>query len=389
MTTEAERRLADGSAWRDFCRALERAGEVVLRAQTPTEAFDRAEGYRYLTRLLRAGLESQLEFADPRFPGFFSLSHETIKIGNDNPDNIYRNANVSGRYRYRIHGTRGGAPYISFGTKGGGYESDGTMLPTGQLDGDQLEIGVDGTFEIVVSSEPENGNWLPMQATTTQLIVRETFSDRRSQQPARLAIERIGGPLESGPPRSEPQASEGGPLHRSGPPEDDALDPALLEQRLSRAVAFVSGTANLFVDWMARYAAHPNALPSDDQAICQRAGGDANIHYCQSRWQLGRDEALVIEIDHLPKRGSWNFQLSNFWMESLDYRHHRIHLNPHTAQLERDGSLRIVVAQRDPGKHFPNWLATAGHTQGGMLFRWIGADEHPPIATRVVKLTEL
>jgi hypothetical protein len=43
------------------------------------------------------------------------------------------------------------------------------------------------------------------------------------------------------------------------------------------------------------------------------------------------DEALVIEIDHLPKRGVWNFQLSNFWMESLDYRHHRIHLNPHTA----------------------------------------------------------
>ena len=81
-------------------------------------------------------------------------------------------------------------------------------------------------------------------------------------------------------------------IARLGAPEDDALDPALLEQRLQRAVAFVSGTANLFVDWMARYAAHPNALPSDDQAICQRAGGDANIHYCQSRWQLGPDEAL-------------------------------------------------------------------------------------------------
>ena len=365
MASEAERRLTDGSAWRDFCRALERAGEVVLRAEAPENAFDRAEGYRYLTRLLRAGLESQLEFADPRFPGFFSLSHETVKIGNDNPDNVYRNANVSGRYRYRIWGTRGGAPLLSLGTKGGGYESDGTMLPTGQLDGDQLDIGVDGTFEIIVGSQPEQGNWLLMQATTTQLIVRETFSDRAAQQPARLSIERLG------------------------PAEDDALDPALLEQRLSRAVAFVSGTSNLFIDWMARYAAHANALPSDDQTICQRAGGDANIHYCQSRWQLGPDEALVIEIDHLPRRGSWNFQLSNFWMESLDYRHHRIHLNPHTAKLERDGALRIVVAHRDPGPRYPNWLETAGHTQGGMLFRWIGADEHPPIATRVAKLATL
>ncbi len=365
MTTESERRLADGSVWRDFCRALQRAGEVVLRAETPTTAFDRAEGYRYLTRLLRAGLEGQLEFADPRFPGFFQLSHETVKIGNDNPDNVYRNANISGRYRYRIRGTRGDAPYLSFGTKGGGYESDGTMLPTGQLDGDDLDLGPDGGFEITASSEPEKGNWLPMQPNTTQLIVRETFSDRSAQRPAQLSIERVG------------------------PAENDALDPEVLEQRLQRAIAFVSGTANLFVDWMARYAAHPNALPSDDQERCQRAGGDANIHYCQSRWELGRDEALVIEIDHLPRSGSWNFQLSNFWMESLDYRRHRIHLNPHTARLEPDASLRIVVAHRDPGPRFSNWLETAGHSCGGMLFRWIGADEHPPIATRVVKFAQL
>ncbi len=365
MTHDAERRILDGSAWRDFCRALERAGDAVLRPETPAAPFDRAEGWRYLTRLLRAGLESQLEFADPRFPGFFQLAHETVKIGNDNPDNLYRNANVSGKYRYRITGTRGGAPYLSFGTKGGGYESDGAMTPTGQLDGDALSVDADGRFEIALSCEPRSGNWLPMQPTTTQLVVRETFTDRAAQEPARLAIERVG------------------------PAEDDALDPARLEAMLQRAVAFVSGTANLFVDWMEGYAAHANRLPSDDQEKCQRAGGDANIHYCQGRWQLAPDEALVVEIERMPARGSWNFQLSNFWMESLDYRRHRIHLNPHTAVLEPDGGLRIVVAHRDPGPRFPNWLETAGHDRGGMLFRWIAADAHPPIATRVVALDAL
>jgi hypothetical protein len=365
MSRDTERRVLDGSAWRDFCRALERAGDAVLRPETPATPFERAEGFRYLTRLLRAGLESQLEFADPRFPGFFQLAHETVKIGNDNPDNVYRNANVSGRHRYRIRGERGEARYLSFGTKGGGYQQDGTMTPTGQLDGDALALGPDGRFEIVLSCEPAPGNWLPMQPTTTQLVVRETFDDRATQRPARLSIERLGAP------------------------EDDALDPAALEPMLQRAVAFVSATANLFVDWMDGYAAHPNALPSDDQARCQRAGGDANIHYCQSRWRLGPDEALVIEVPRLPARGAWNFQLSNFWMESLDYRRHRIHLNPHSAALEADGSLRIVVAHRDPGPRFPNWLETAGHDQGGMLFRWIGCDEHPPIATRVVALHAL
>jgi len=357
--------VADGTAWRTFCRSLEKAGDVVLGATTPTDAASRAEGFRYLTRLLRAGLESQLEFADPSFPGFFQLANETVKIGNDNPDNLYLNANIRGSRTYRITGTRGSVPYLSFGTKGGGYESDGTMVPTGQLDGRDLEVGADGTLEITVSCEPAPGNWLPMKPETTALIVRQTFDDRSREEPARLTIRCL-----------DPEGTR-------------ELRPRELQTGLERAAAFVEGTASMFVGWMDAYAAHPNALPPDDQAKCQRAGGDANIHYLQSRWALGPDEALLIEAKRLPSTGTWNFQLSNFWMESLDYRHHRIHLNSHQAALEPNGSLRIVVAHRDPGPAWPNCLETAGHREGGMLFRWIEADEHPPVEARVVRFDEL
>ena len=156
------RRIVDGSAWRDFCRALEQAGEVLLREEVPTDPLQRAEGIRYLTRLLRAGLEQQLEYGDPRFSGFYQLSNQTLKIGNDNPDNVYLNANVSGAYEYRISGTRGTMPYLSFGTKSGGYELDGTMVPTGKLDGRDLQVRPDGSFEIIVSCKPHPGNWLPV-----------------------------------------------------------------------------------------------------------------------------------------------------------------------------------------------------------------------------------
>lgn len=369
MTDRTEQRIIDGSAWRDFCRALEKAGDTILRPGTPASVFDRAEGIRYLTRLLRAGLESQIESSDPRHPRFFQLSNDTIRIGNDNPDNIYHNCNISGRYDYRITGTRGTVPYLSFGTKAGSYDRDAEMRPTGQIDSRQIQVGPDGRFEILVSAKPKPGNWLPMEEASESIIVRQTFGVRDGVVPATYAIECLN---------REPGA------------HTDALDPRALEAALGRTTAFVTRTANLFIDWMESYEKHINQLPSDDQDRCQRAGGDANIHYHQSYWMLGPDEALVIEVDRIPEVGTWNFQLSNYWMESLEYRHHRVHVNRDTAAYEPDGSLRIVVAHRDPGPAFPNWLDTCKHDRGGMLFRWIGCgDDHPPVGTRVVRFSEL
>jgi hypothetical protein len=76
-------------------------------------------------------------------------------------------------------------------------------------------------------------------------------------------------------------------------------------------------------------------------------------------------------------------------MESLDYRYHRVHLNKFTAHTEDDGSVRIVLAHDDPGPALPNWLETCDHEEGAMLFRYVGAKDFPPIATRVVKHAEL
>ena len=76
-------------------------------------------------------------------------------------------------------------------------------------------------------------------------------------------------------------------------------------------------------------------------------------------------------------------------MESLDYRFHKISINKHTAVVADDGSVTIVVAHTNPGPAYPNWLETTGHDLGGMLFRWIDAEEHPPVHTEVVKLADL
>jgi len=124
-----------------------------------------------------------------------------------------------------------------------------------------------------------------------------------------------------------------------------------------------------------------------DQEFCQAIGGDPNIYYFHSKWSLNDDEALVITADDIPECQTWNFVLQNFWMESLDYRYHQIHLNKHTAHYEPDGSVKIIVAHSNP--NYPNWIDTAHHRQGTLCWRWIGAERHPPVESKVLKFDSL
>src|SRR5690625_5475520 len=142
---ELTQKVVDGRIWAEFCDHLKRAGEQVLRPEAPADAFNRAEGWRYLTRLTRIALDMFVECNDPDFPTFYRPSHETAKIGADNPDNLYLRAQVNGRHDYRIVGTRGSVHYLGFVTMAGGYGEDGRNLLTGSLDtaGD-LEVGPDG-----------------------------------------------------------------------------------------------------------------------------------------------------------------------------------------------------------------------------------------------------
>ncbi len=364
---DVQQKILDGRLWAEFCDNLKQAGDIVMGSTTPDDSFNRAEGFRYLTRLLRAGLESNVEFSDPRFPEFFSLADETKKIGNDNPDNFYQNVNIDGRYDYRITGQRGSVHYLSLGTKAGNYATTGTMEPTGQLESDQLDINPDGSFEIIVSARQQPGNWLPMREDSNNMVIRQTFNDRKVEIAADLNIECLN--------------SEG----------NNFLQEEAFASNLQRSVNFVKGTAQLFVDWMGIYSQHINQLPSDDQQRCQRAGGDAAIHYLQSYWKLAADEALIIHAKEIPDCKTWNFQLSNYWMESLDYRYYTVSVNKHSAVYADDGSVTVVVAHQNPGDKYPNWLHTTGHDQGGMLWRWVEArdDNHPPLECRVVKFSQL
>ena len=125
--------------------------------------------------------------------------------------------------------------------------------------------------------------------------------------------------------------------------------------------------------------------------VLQAAGGDPTINYYQSHWELAPDEALAVHIEGLPECQTWNLQLSDFWMESLEFRFFDISVNKFTARYEDDGSVKILIAHEDPGPSHPNWLNALGHSEGGMLGRIVGADGGWPEEwkTEVVKLADV
>jgi len=358
----AAQRIVSGQAWDEFCDTLKAAGAAMTFPGAPQDSFNQAEGYRYLSRLTRAGLEAYLEHADPKAPVLQRVVHETVKMGSDNPDNYYQNAEISGAYEYKITGMRGSVHYLGFGTQKGSYGQSGGMPPTGYVEASELEINPDGSFELLVSCDKKPGNWLPMEPESGTLIVRQTFMDRSTEEIAELKVERIGG--------------DGLPT---------ALTPDAVNHGLNMASTLVAGASILFAKWSRDWQQHVNTLPRFDQEVSNQAGGDPNIAYYHSYWRLAADEVLVIDAMP-PACDHWNFQLDNHWLESLDYRYFTIHVNKHTAIYNADGSVRVIVAHSDPG--MPNWINTCNHDCGGMSWRWIRANDHPQPQTQVVKFAD-
>lgn len=347
--------------WRQFCAQLAEAGEVLSREAAPATRLDQAEGLRYLSRLTRTALNMLVDSSDPDFPRLFKLTDDKIKIGADNPDNIYEQAVINPTRTYRLTVQPNGCPYLSIGTKANRYAIDGTMASTGEVEIADLKPEADGSFVIAVSCDEQPGNWLPMAADSSMLIVRQTFDDKRTQQPALVTLERVG----------------------DGPAAPALLPPETIEAQLTGAAQFVRGTAKTFADWSEWFKGEPNRIYAGDQQVFQRAGGDPKIWYGHAYYDLAPGEAWVLEVTPPPCR-MWNLQVDNWWMESLDHVHQKVWINGSQARYEDDGRVIIVCADHDPG--WGNWVDLAGHRMGTALWRWIEAEHFPVPECRVVRL---
>ena len=375
--TKAEERVLTGKSWDEFCDMLKAAGASLQAPGAPRDAFNQAEGYRYLARLARAGLENFVECHDVEAPRLCAIANGSraarVCIGADNPDNLYENAAIDGRLEYVLSGTRGSVGYLGFGTQSGQYGGKGGLQTVAYLEAEQLEYDegtaalppAERTFTIILSAvrPPDAPNWLQLlpEPREAMCIVRQTFGDRRLETAAEVTISRRGSD---------------GSIVRPSPLTAEKLD-----EGLCAAGVLVAGASAMFAKWSYGFQQRTNELVLFDQERSDKAGGDPNIRYYHSYWSLQPGQVLRIRARPPPCR-CWNFQLNNHWMESLDYRHHTIHTNSTLARPDdaEPGLYTILICAADPnfdGKFRGNWIETTGHAQGTMCFRWIAPDaEH-------------
>lgn len=347
----------------------------VLDERRWTDPIEIAEAFRYVGQVLSASSELFWE-ADPDRPRFASIVSPARKLQGDNPDAIYHFARIRGDRTYRVKGRVREQCYASF-TVHGRADDGGMAGPLlGDLNDRAFTVADDGTYEVVFSAEPHEGDWVELHPDAHSIVVRTYFELETSAQNDSAIHVDID-------------------IEVADPEMPSPLDDATIAGRMAEGIAFlrqatlgqgipsnepspvpfVSNTPN---DVATPFSFRDSGLP---------VPGAADIFYSMGRWELDDDAALVMR-GVLPDGPFANVMLWNTHMQTLDYRNLPTALNKAQIELEPDGSYRIVVSAQDPG--VPNWLCTDGHRRGTIFWRFLLPETDPAKPQcEVVKLTDL
>ena len=310
--------------------AIAEAERLVREAPHIESEADLLEGLQYLAGGIAACTHLAFDY-DRDHPFLQSGTGPFTKMGLDNPDTLYFGTRVQAGREYVVTGTRGTTTDLSFQLLGGEYTDDNVPDSETAFDDRQLDIGANGDYE-----------WRFSPKTNAQLVIREVYNDWSAQR-GKVAIARVDTAGTAPPPLTNELIEK-----------RFAVAGKQLVQRIKTWLQFPQWFyMNIPVNTMVA----PRLTP----------GGLATQYSSAGHFELTPDQALVITLPatDAPYLG---FQLGSLWYVSLDYINHQSSLNGTQAQVDADGKIRIVVADRNPG--VTNWVETLGHRKGFLQFRW-------------------
>lgn len=347
----------------DYLGDLDLAVGELANTWRPDDPKYRADVYRQILMNISYGYFLHFH-ADPEHPDWIPM-FGPVFMQQPNPDTLYVYSPLRGDLTYRVSGKRGTCHSLVFSTLQGATGAAGTMEEFKNINTFDFKgmEGPDGEVEIIFSAErPEGytGNWSPILPDTDTLMVRYIALDWENETDPQLAIECL---------------DKVGPKKRLSPEE--------IAERI-RKVALVPYYMDKLFFWQ-----------QDD--VKQRVGvnnfyphtlrGVEFQAYWPAAFEFEPDEALIVETDLPEEYSYWNLQLNDPYFNAIDYVYHLSCTNSHFAKIASDGKFYGVVALEDPG--VPNWLDTAGYTEGTLWGRWFDCSDQPVPTLKRVKFDEI
>lgn len=398
------------AAWNEFADSLKRIGEKITAPTGARGGRERAEGYRYLLRLLSAAHDLEME-SDRRFPELRRMMTPIRKFKGDGTDTLYREAKLDENLVYRLRVRRGDDLFFSATIYA--YDEDDTYYIVDHKIDDDLEwenVFGERIAEVTLSEKRPDGarNWIELKGRRPILFTREYFDDfvhrvdEGAIRSAAMTIECLSevAPLE---PYDEEQLAAG--LQRVVDFVEDATDVSLglsifiglnrIEyegpgekggsERSGSMTHIQEGELILDEDSSEEHTPEELAAMIDPKLVKNNLPGPG-IQYIGGTFKLAPDEVIAVEGVDVPCR-YWNLQILTRYLESGDFRHHKVGISNRQVEKDPDGSFRIYAAARDPGTR--NWISTQGYANGQILIRTLLADPLMEASFKVIKAEDI
>jgi hypothetical protein len=296
---------------------------------------------------------------------------DVYTLGQNAPDLFYAVCSLDGRQTYRITGRFGDCVLI-LGQVINHLSGHPDSKLIGNYDFSNFKTKDDGSFEILVSADKQDGNWMQLDRNCHgHFLLFRRFMGDWNDDPGKLQIERISEiPLDYY--------------------DADEFDEATMAQRIDAATGFLRYLIRDFnlalFDTYVKGGGGTNHMAYLPGTVTSQVGSPTS-NYAMLVFDIQDDEALIIELDPIPDGVYWSLQAGDIWSRSLNFTHRQSTVNMRHAKVDKDGGFRAVLAHRDPG--VANWIDTTGRHQGTVVFRNYRASGAPVPITRKVKFAEI
>lgn len=311
-------------------------------------------------------------YTNARRPVFMPLWNFAFNQGGPNPDYVYLNAEIDGGGVYELVGRRGTVRFVEV-TQGAPGMMKSRKSAERQMkfeaitnDLDELTIGQDGSFRVILSAERPagyDGDWWPLNPEAGKLLMRKCACDWNNEIDAQVAINRLDDPGED-------------------------MAPAEIARRFLEMGDWIKGMIDFDMELVRYYREHHGINVLLQSQWIQQGGGLATKQaYYDGIHQIADDEALIVEFPVPADCFYWQILVADDRFATVDWVNRQSSLNDAQARIDPDGWFRGVVSKQDPGVH--NWLDKADFPWGILQARFYRANEYPEATVTKVPVADV